>query len=134
MAKETRAAVASGHARVTEAAGEVLRAGGNAFDAVVAAGFASAVAEPALTSLGGGGFCLARPAAGPAVLFDFFVDTPGRGLDTSALEPHFVPVTVRFPGADQVFNAGLGSVAVPATCAATCPSSAGWGGSRSQTS
>ncbi len=107
------AAVASGHPSVTEAACEVLCAGGNAFDAVVAAGFVCAVAEPALTSLGGGGFCLARPATGPAVLFDFFVDSPGRGLDANALEPHFLPVTVHFPGADQVFNAGLGSVAVP---------------------
>ena len=91
----------------------MLQSGGNAFDGVVAAGFAAAVAEPALTSLGGGGFCLACPAGAPALLFDFFVDSPGRGLDASALEPHFLPVTVRFPGADQVFNAGHGSVAVP---------------------
>lgn len=105
--------VASGHPRVTEAACAILRAGGNAFDAAVAAGFAAAVAEPALTSLGGGGFLLARPAQGRAVLFDFFVDTPGRGLPASQLEPHFLPVTVRFPGCDQLFNAGLGSAAVP---------------------
>ena len=57
-----RASVASGHPQVTEAASEILRAGGNAFDAVVAAGFVGAVAEPALTSLGGGGFLLARTA------------------------------------------------------------------------
>ena len=99
------AAVASGHPRVTEAACEVLRAGGNAFDAVVAAGFASSAAEPALTSLGGGGFCLARLEGAQAVLLDFFADTPGRGLDARELEPHFLPVTVRFPGADQIFNA-----------------------------
>jgi gamma-glutamyltranspeptidase/glutathione hydrolase len=107
--------VASGHPRVTEAACQVLHDGGNAFDAAVAAGFASAVAEPALTSLGGGGFLLARSAEGRAVLFDFFVDTPGRGLSARELEPHFLPVTVRFPGSDQVFNTGLGSVAVPGT-------------------
>ncbi|MBL8258430.1 MAG: gamma-glutamyltransferase [Candidatus Competibacteraceae bacterium] len=104
---------ASGHPDVTDAACAILGAGGNAFDAVVAAGFAAAVAEPALTSLGGGGFLLARPAAGRAVLFDFFVDTPGRGLQGGDLEPHFVPVTVRFPGSEQLFNAGMGSVAVP---------------------
>ena len=47
------------------------------------------------------------------LLLDFFVDTPGRGLPSGDLEPHFLPVTVRFPGSDQVFNTGLGSAAVP---------------------
>jgi gamma-glutamyltranspeptidase/glutathione hydrolase len=107
--------VATGHPDVSAAGARVLRAGGNAFDAAVAAGFASAVAEPALTSLGGGGFLLARTADGDRVLFDFFVDTPGRGLDLAMLEPHFLPVTVHFPGSEQIFNVGLGSVAVPGT-------------------
>ncbi len=105
--------MASGHPAVSEAACEVLRAGGNAVDAALAAGFAGAVAEPALTSLGGGGFLLVRDADGRAELMDFFVDTPGRGHPAPELVPHFVPVTVRFPAAEQVFNAGLGSVAVP---------------------
>jgi gamma-glutamyltranspeptidase/glutathione hydrolase len=91
----------------------MLRAGGNAFDAVVAAGFIAAVAEPALTSLGGGGFLLARTGQGRAVLFDFFVNTPGHGLRVGAIEPHFLPITVRFPSSEQIFNVGLGSVAVP---------------------
>ena len=107
------AVIAAGHAATAAAAAEVLRAGGNAFDAAVAAGFASAVAEPMLTSLGGGGFLLARTAVGREVLFDFFVDTPGQGLSDSSLEPHFFPVTVHFGGSDQDFNIGLGSVAVP---------------------
>jgi gamma-glutamyltranspeptidase/glutathione hydrolase len=111
--RSRKGVVASGHRQVTAAAAEILRAGGNAFDAVVAAGFAAAVAEPALTSLGGGGFLLARTAQGRAVLFDFFVDTPGRGLRAGELEPHFLPVTVRFPGSEQIFNVGMGSVAVP---------------------
>jgi len=107
--------VATGHARVSDAAALVLREGGNAYDAAVAAGFAAAVAEPMYTSLGGGGFLLARTAAGREVVFDFFADSPGRGLDEQMLEPHFVPMTVHFPASDQVFNIGLGSVAVPGT-------------------
>ncbi len=42
------------------------------------------------------------------------MDTPGRGLDPMP-EPHFFPVTVSYPGVDQVFNTGLGSAAVPGT-------------------
>ncbi len=108
-----KGSVASGHPQVTEAACIILRAGGNAFDAALAAGFAAAVTEPALTSLGGGGFLLARPAQGRPVLFDFFVNTPGHGLRAGEIEPHFLPITVQFPSSQQTFNVGLGSAAVP---------------------
>jgi gamma-glutamyltranspeptidase/glutathione hydrolase len=110
-----RAVVATGHAAVTTAALEILRAGGNAFDAAVGAGFASTVAEPGLTSLGGGGFLLAFDARGTATLFDFFVDTPGLGRVQAELTPHFVPVTIPFGSSDQVFHVGRGSIAVPGT-------------------
>jgi len=115
--ENSAAFAASGHPEVTATACRIMRTGGNAFDAVIAAGVASAVLEPALTSLGGGGFLLARTAAGVATLFDFFVDTPGRGLSESAFEPHFIPVTVRFPGSDQIFNVGMGAVATPGNLA-----------------
>jgi len=113
MKKFGKAIVATGHPLVSAAAVEILRKGGNAFDAAVAAGFAGAVAEQTLTSLGGGGFLLARTNQGEEILFDFFTDTPGRGLEDSNLEPHFFPVTIHFPGSDQDFNIGHGSVAVP---------------------
>ena len=113
MSKYTKSVVATGHELVSSAAAEILSNGGNAFDAAVAAGFAGAVAEQTLTSLGGGGFLLARTNQGEEILFDFFTDTPGRGLDDSDLEPHFFPITIHFPGSDQDFNIGLGSVAVP---------------------
>ncbi len=115
MKKSNRAIVATGHPLVSAAAVDILQLGGNAFDAAVGAGFAGAVAEQTLTSLGGGGFLLARTQQGEEILFDFFTDTPGRGLDHSDLEPHFYPVTVHFPGSDQDFNIGLGSVGVPGT-------------------
>lgn len=116
MNKYTKSIVASGHPLVSEAAANVLQAGGNAFDAVVAAGFASSAVEPALNSLGGGGFLLGHSAVkGQNLFFDFFVDTPGRGLKETVTEPHFFPVTVQFSGSTQDFNVGLGSVAVPGT-------------------
>jgi gamma-glutamyltranspeptidase/glutathione hydrolase len=105
--------VASGHPITSEAAVQIMEQGGNAFDAIIAAGLTAAVSEQALTSLGGGGFLLARTNTGKETLFDFFSDTPGKGLPNSDLEPHFFPVTIQFSGSDQDFNIGLGSVAVP---------------------
>jgi len=116
MSKYSKSIIASGHPLVSEAAGTILKEGGNAFDAVVAAGFASTVVEPALNNLGGGGLLLGHSAEkGQNLFFDFFVDTPGLGLKESVDEPHFFPVTVQFSGSKQVFNVGLGSVAVPGT-------------------
>jgi gamma-glutamyltranspeptidase / glutathione hydrolase len=106
-------AVAAGNAHTAAAAAEVLRAGGNAVDAAVAAGFAASVAEPTLASPGGGGFLLSAPPDGPERLLDFFVDAPGRGRSAGHAPPPMLPVTLRFTGADQVFNAGWASVAVP---------------------
>ncbi len=116
MTLYTKSIVASGHQLVSDAAGAILAAGGNAFDAVVAAGFASTLAEQTLTSLGGGGFLLGHSAKhNQDLFFDFFVDTPGLGRDKKHIDPHFFPVTVQFSGAPQDFNVGLGSVAVPGT-------------------
>jgi gamma-glutamyltranspeptidase/glutathione hydrolase len=47
------------------------------------------------------------------VLFDFFVDTPGRGRIPVPHALDFDEVVVRFSGAEQPFHVGLGSVAVP---------------------
>ncbi len=115
MKKKRRAVVAAGHEAVAQAAAIILKAGGNAFDAVVAAGFAGTVAEQMLTSLGGGGLLLARTADQEEIFFDFFVNTPGLGLGDSMSKPHFYPVNVDFSGSSQIFNIGLGSVAVPGT-------------------
>jgi gamma-glutamyltranspeptidase/glutathione hydrolase len=112
-----RGIVAAGHPAAADAAATMLEAGGNAFDATIAAGFASAVCEPGFTSLAGGGFLLARPAGRADVLFDFFVDTPGRGRLDGAPDPVFEEVAVTFAAATQHFHCGPGSVAVPGVLA-----------------
>ncbi len=53
MTRYSKSVLATGHELVSRAAADILLMGGNAFDAVVAAGFAGAVAEQTLTSLGG---------------------------------------------------------------------------------
>ena len=58
--------VAAGHPLTADAGAQVLRAGGNAVDAALAAMATSFVAEPQLTGLGAGGYMLvAEPGAGP---------------------------------------------------------------------
>ncbi len=91
----------------------MLESGGNAFDAVVAAGFAACVAEPCLTSLGGGGFMLAAPSQGTPTLFDFFAAVPG--LDRTSDPEPIDAVDVDFDHTTQTFYVGAWSVAVPGT-------------------
>lgn len=111
-------AVAAGNALTADAAAEVLKRGGNAFDAALAALCAACVCEPVLCSLAGGGFLLARPARRPPLLFDFYGQTPRRAprLD----EVDFLPVEVDFGAARQQFHIGLGAVATPGVPAGLC--------------
>ena len=109
--RHPRGAVAAGHPLTAEAAGEVLRAGGNAFDAALAALCAACVAEPVLASLGGGGFLLALPAGERPRLYDFFVQTPGVRLPPGELD--FRRVEVDFGSTTQGFHIGRGTAAVP---------------------
>ena len=84
----TRGAVAAGHPLTAEAGADVLREGGNAVDAAVAAVLTSFVTESPLTGLGAGGFMLVH-APDEDVLLDFFVAVPGTdGLERrSELDP-----------------------------------------------
>jgi gamma-glutamyltranspeptidase/glutathione hydrolase len=105
--------VASGHPLTAGAAKEMFSRGGNAFDAVVSAGFSSVVSEPALTSLGGGGFLLTHAETQKEdVLFDFFVNTPGLN-SKEQVKPEMLPVEIIFPQCSQIFHTGLASAAVP---------------------
>src|SRR5690606_27474783 len=69
--RATHGIIAAGHVRAADAAAAILAEGGNAFDAIIAAGCASSVCEPGFTSLAGGGFLLARSPGHGDVLFDF---------------------------------------------------------------
>src|SRR5680860_1454388 len=109
--------VAAGHPLTAGAGAEVLRQGGNAVDAAVAAVLMSFVAESPLTGPGAGGFMLVQTSSGQSHLLDFFVGAPGRGLE----DPHpvpLVPIDVSFsPDAVQRFNCGPSSCGVYGTTA-----------------
>jgi gamma-glutamyltranspeptidase/glutathione hydrolase len=107
--------IAAGHQKTAEAGSEILRNGGNAFDAVVAAILASFVTEPGLTSAAGGGFLLAHTQANENIVFDFFTQTPHKKRNPN--EINFYPIEMNFGGAVQEFHVGLGSMAVPGNLA-----------------
>jgi len=106
--------IAAGHPETVRAAAIILEEGGNAFDAVLAAVYASCVAEPVLASLGGGGFLLARPTEedkGNPLLYDFFTQTPKNKISAGELDFH--PIIADFGPATQEFHIGMGSIATP---------------------
>jgi gamma-glutamyltranspeptidase/glutathione hydrolase len=73
-----RAAIAAAYPLASEAGHEILRKGGNAFDAAVAVAAALAVVEPSSSGLGGGGFFLIRRASdNREVMIDLREMAPG---------------------------------------------------------
>jgi gamma-glutamyltranspeptidase/glutathione hydrolase len=70
-----KSAVASAHPLATAAGEEIIKAGGNAFDAAIAVSAALAVVEPYSSGIGGGGFYLLHRAVDDR---DLFVDARER--------------------------------------------------------
>jgi gamma-glutamyltranspeptidase/glutathione hydrolase len=103
--------IAAGHYETVKAGREILREGGNAFDAVVAAMLTACVAEPVLASLGGGGFLAAKPTQSEPLIYDFFAQTPRQKLPADALG--FYPIEADFGTTRQTFHIGMGSIATP---------------------
>lgn len=112
---KTRGHIAAGHTATAEAAATILREGGNAFDAAIAALLASFVAEPCMSSAGGGAFMTAFRPDGLSFTYDCFVQTPRNKRPEEQIE--FFPVEIDFGTAKEVFHVGMGSVAVPGTIA-----------------
>ena len=99
--KPQKAAIASQHELATQAGMEILKQGGNAFDAAVAVSSTLGVVEQSSSGLGGGGFWLlhrasdgfeimvdAREVAPKAATRDMFLDdkgnvVPGRSTSTA---------------------------------------------------
>jgi gamma-glutamyltranspeptidase / glutathione hydrolase len=116
-----KGAVAAGHPITAEVGARVLREGGNAFDACIAAAFASWITESPLTGAGAGGFMLVhrRAAYGepPDRVLDFFVAAPGRGLPHSEGD-EMEAVDIPFDReATQIFRIGAAACAVPGAVA-----------------
>ena len=105
-----KGAVAAGHHLTARAACTILRAGGNAFDAAIAAAWMACVCEPVLASPGGGGFALVSTKDGKVEVADFFAQTP-RQRQKDAND--FRQITADFGAATQDFHIGEAASATP---------------------
>lgn len=102
-------AIASAHPLASKVGIEIMRNGGNAFDAVIATQLALAVVYPNAGNLGGGGFLIAHTAGGKMVALDYretapslarrdmYLDAEGNVMPGKSLNGHLaagVPGTV----------------------------------------
>ena len=115
MKTRTKGIIAAGHSQTAGAAMRAFEEGGNAFDAAVAAFFATFATETCMSSVGGGAFANVMTADGDAQIFDFFCQTPRQKRPESELE--FYPVTVDLGNTSEVFHIGRGASGVPGSLA-----------------
>jgi len=108
-------AISAGHQKTLDTAKEILLAGGNAFDAAIAAHLAMFVAEPCMASAGGGGFAMTYQPQHGMRFVDFFCHTPIQKIGTELSD--FYPIEVDFGKDTEEFFIGAGSVATPGTIA-----------------
>ena len=103
--------IAAGDAQTAAAGEEILKRGGNAADAAIAAVFASFIAESVMTNIGGGGLAIVGDVEkDKAEVYDFFVDMPSGKLSPKM---DFHEVTSDYGPAQDSLYIGRGSVAVP---------------------
>ena len=93
-------AVATAHPLATTAGEKMLAAGGNAFDAAVAAAFALAVVEPSMSGLGGRLQALYRTAGGDV-----------QGVDATTVVPE------RYTPTKERYRYGYETIGIPGVVA-----------------
>jgi gamma-glutamyltranspeptidase / glutathione hydrolase len=103
------AAVVSAHSLASDAGLQIMRQGGNAFDAAIATQLALAVVYPGAGNLGGGGFMVAHTKDGKNIALDFremapasatrdmYLDNAGNPISNLSMEGHLasgIPGTI----------------------------------------
>lgn len=112
--------IAAGGPETAAAGAALLKQGGNAVDAAVAAAFASFIAEIGVVHLGGSGLAhIYDPKNGRSLVYDFFSTTPGLAGSPSTIKD-FTEVIIDFIATTQSFYLGRASVAVPGNIIGLC--------------
>jgi gamma-glutamyltranspeptidase/glutathione hydrolase len=78
--------VVTAHFLASEVGREILKQGGNAFDAAVAVQFALAVVYPRAGNIGGGGFAVIRTSDGKSLSLDFREKAPKASFEAMYLD------------------------------------------------
>ncbi|CAM2009984.1 gamma-glutamyltransferase family protein [Acanthopleuribacter pedis] len=112
--------IATGNKRTAAIGAEILAAGGNAADAVIAASFAACVAEMVVANIGGAGFATvvdSHDGTRDARCYDFFSSMPSRPTSEDA---DFRCIHADFGSETQAFHIGRASTALPGLVAGLC--------------
>ena len=110
-------AVASGSQLAADAGVRMVREGGNAVDAAIAASLVSCVVEPGVCSLAASGFLTIWPPGAAPVMVDGAAVMPGMELPKSRFGQATAEVLLEYGGGVRT-TVGYGSVAVPGNLAA----------------
>ncbi|MCY7291847.1 MAG: gamma-glutamyltransferase [Ferruginibacter sp.] len=89
-----KAAVVSAHALASDAGLQMLKKGGNAFDAAIATQLALAVVYPGAGNLGGGGFLVAHTAKGKNIALDYREKAPAKASKDMYLDSNKNAITI----------------------------------------
>lgn len=107
-----RGAVASAARQASELAVDVLRDGGNAFDAAFATAFSLCIYQPQAGNLGGGGYLLFKPRGAAPTVFNYREQAPAGAVREAFLKEDgtpdpdrtaFGPTSVCVPGTVKAF-------------------------------
>ena len=99
--------VASAHPAATAVGLEILKKGGNAVDAAVAAAFALSMAEPNASGVGGGGFMVVKMAGAEPIMIDYREAAPAGATPERYYAPGFDWAARTARGPDAVGVPGL---------------------------
>ena len=105
--------IAAGSQESIDTAKQILRDGGNAFDASIGAVFTSMTSEFSLTGAGGAGVLLGSEKGARPIVYDFFVNCPSKKI----ADIDFKKINIDFGNTTQSFYTGKGSTAVPGNIA-----------------